>query len=574
MQEVAPIHFLLSWMPRREKFLLGIITFFQVIAGLLDLLSVVIASFLVSAFLSPEKQISLGRSISEGIPFLIFTNSEDVLKFLLFVVFILMTLKGALSLILSRILLARLSKFSKHVSKSKFEQLLNQTLSFSKSTNKVELGYALSDGVSVLLIGLLSALVAFVTEISLIVFLSLGLIFVNKGVGVFVLVYFSLIILVLSKILGQRIDDSASKFIASSIKARTSINDSLFLFREIRTMSKSNFFLSRYNHAAENSATQYADLLWWQQLPKFVFEIALLIALAMLGVFSWFFLDLNEGLLLGVTFAVAGFRIVPSILRLQAANLTLRDFQGRGRDVFPLLTSLEESTPLSQNRSTGLILSDTITPPRIELRNLSFSYSDDIDVIENLNYIFEPGVITYIDGKSGSGKTTLCDIILNFLTPKDGEILFDGYPYLDWIHKAEQRIAFMPQEPHFFIGTIRENLLMGLEENIDLSSEMLRLISKLDLNKHISSLPDGLDTVLTDRNLEFSGGQKQRLALVRTLLMRPNLCIIDEGTSALDLETEKATEVLLDELTRKCTLIRIAHKKDLSMEKNARVLFV
>ena len=120
MQEVAPIHFILSWMPRREKILLGTITFFQVIAGLLDLLSVVIASLLVSAFLSPERQISLGSSISEGIPFLMFTNGEDVLKFLLFVVFILMTLKGALSLVLSRILLARLSKFAKYVSKNKF----------------------------------------------------------------------------------------------------------------------------------------------------------------------------------------------------------------------------------------------------------------------------------------------------------------------------------------------------------------------------------------------------------------------------------------------------------------------
>ena len=95
-----------------------------------------------------------------------------------------------------------------------------------------------------------------------------------------------------------------------------------------------------------------------------------------------------------------------------------------------------------------------------------------------------------------------------------------------------------------------------------------------DLDQHISSLPDGLDTIITDRNLEFSGGQKQRLAMVRTLLMQPNLCIIDEGTSALDVETEKATETLLDELSGKCTLIRIAHKRNLSMQKNFNVLSV
>jgi ABC-type bacteriocin/lantibiotic exporter with double-glycine peptidase domain len=97
-------------------------------------------------------------------------------------------------------------------------------------------------------------------------------------------------------------------------------------------------------------------------------------------------------------------------------------------------------------------------------------------------------------------------------------------------------------------------------------------MSKLDLHDHIASLPDGLDTVITDRNLQFSGGQKQRLAIVRTLLMRPNLCIIDEGTSALDVQTEKATEMLLGELVGSCTLIRIAHKKILHLEPDARVL--
>jgi ABC-type multidrug transport system fused ATPase/permease subunit len=339
-------------------------------------------------------------------------------------------------------------------------------------------------------------------------------------------------------------------------------------------MSKSSFFFNKYSQAAEESASGYANLLWWQQLPKFVFEIALIIALALFGLFSWLFLDLNGALLLGATFAVASFRIIPSILRLQAANLTLRDFQGRASEVFPLLLSLERSAPPFENRFMEIDLSKTLAPPRIELKGISFGYTADINLIEDLNFVFEPGVMTYVEGKSGKGKTTLCDLIMNFLTPREGEILFDGDPYIDWIRKAEQRVAFMPQEPHFFVGTIRENLLLGTNADASLNSEMFRLITMLDLDQHIGSLPDGLDTIITDRNLEFSGGQKQRLALVRTLLMKPNLCIIDEGTSALDLVTERATEEILDGLSGKCTLIRIAHKRDLSKQRNVSVLSV
>jgi ABC-type bacteriocin/lantibiotic exporter with double-glycine peptidase domain len=572
VQNIPPVPFILNWIPRREKIYLSILTLLQIFAGILDLLSIIGVSLLAGAYLSPLNQMSLGNSISRFVPIVSFTDGDSVVKFILFSVFFLLALKGALSLLLNRLLLLRLSLISKEVSNKKFRQLLNQPLNFSKSTNKVELGYALSDGVTVLFIGIISALVAFVSEVSLILILSAGLIFVNEGIGVFVLIYFLMIILALSKFLGKRIDKSASDFVLSSIDARTSVNDTLFLFREIKVMSKSKFFLGRYTQSAHIAAVGYSDLIWWQQMPKFIYEIALLSAVAILGIFSWFVLDQNQALLLGMTFAVAGFKMVPAILRLQAANLTLRDFQGRAREIFPLLSSLEMVNPFFETEVRTKASNNVRIPPKIELKNVSYGYTPDSEVIKDLSYTFERGALTYLVGKSGAGKTTLCDLVLNFLTPTTGEILFDGCSFLDWGNMAEQRIALLPQEPHFFIGTIRENLLMDLDDDSRLDSEIHRLISKLDLSDHIASLPDGLETVITDRNLQFSGGQKQRLAIVRTLLMKPNLCVIDEGTSALDVQTEKATEVLLEELVGSCTLIRIAHKKILHLEPNAAVL--
>lgn len=571
MNSIQPTRVILSWISGRDKFSLLLITFLQVLLGILDLLSVLGTSLLVGVYLSPEDQISLGDSISELFPFITLTNGGGVVEFLIIGVFSLLAIKGLFSLTLTRILLSRLSRISKEVSKVKFQQLLNQPLSFSKTTDKVELGYALSDGVSVLLIGIMSAAIAFITEISLIVIVSLGLIAVNKGIGLFLLVYFLILILVMSRMLGKQIDLSAKNFVTASIKSRTSINDTLFLFREVKVMSKSGFFLGRYFSAAELAATGYSDLIWWQQFPKFVYELALLSALGLLGIFTWMFLDEEQAILLGMTFAIAGLKMVPAILRLQAANLTLRDFNGRAREVFPLLATLDRSAKFQLTEEIIEPFAPVSYPPKIELNKVSYRYNGNRDVISNLSFVFEPGTVTYLNGKSGSGKTTLCDLIMNFLTPDNGEILFDGKTYLDWISHGKQRIALMPQEPHFFAGTIRENLLMGSEGTVD-DCEIDRVLKKLDLFEHISALPEGLDTVITDRNLEFSGGQKQRLAIVRTLLVKPNFCIIDEGTSALDIKTEKAIELILDELYGNCTLIRIAHKKDLGAESKVRVL--
>ena len=572
VNETHPNRFISGWIPKKDKVSLALISFFQVIAGVLDLFSVLTTSILVSVYLSPENQMSVGKTISNYIPFVTLSDGEGVIELMLISVFILLTIKGVFSLVLTRLLLSRLSKISKEFSKIKYRQLLNQSLSYSKSTNKVELGYALSDGVSVLIIGIVSAMVAFITEVSLILIVSFGLIVVNKGVGIVILIYFLVIILVLSRILGKRIDKSANNFVSASIKSRTSINDTLFLFREIKTMSKSGFFLNRYSNSADLAAASYSDLIWWQQLPKFIYELALLSALILLGIFTWMFLDQYQAILLGATFAIAGFKIVPAILRLQAANLTLRDFQGRAREIFPLLAALDENIPFYQNNDLNISSDTRVTPPRVELKHVTYGYSGESDVISDLSFVFEPGTTTFLNGKSGSGKTTLCDLIMNFLAPRVGEILFDGKAYLDWTSQAQQRIAFMPQEPHFFVGTIRENLLIDSFENSAVDSEIVRLLISLDLYDHISSLPNGLDTVITDRNLEFSGGQKQRLAIVRTLLMRPNLCIIDEGTSALDIDSEKIADELFDRFHGNCTLIRIAHKKDLSLHTNTRVL--
>ena len=125
VNETHPNRFISGWIPKKDKVSLALISFFQVIAGVLDLFSVLTTSILVSIYSSPENQMSVGKTISDYIPFVNLSDGEGVIELMLISVFILLTIKGVFSLVLTRLLLSRLSKISKEFSKIKYIQLLN-----------------------------------------------------------------------------------------------------------------------------------------------------------------------------------------------------------------------------------------------------------------------------------------------------------------------------------------------------------------------------------------------------------------------------------------------------------------
>ena len=167
-----------------------------------------------------------------------------------------------------------------------------------------------------------------------------------------------------------------------------------------------------------------------------------------------------------------------------------------------------------------------------------------------------------IIGKSGSGKSTLVDIILGLLEPEKGEILVDGINIKDNKHSWQSYIGYIPQDIYLLDDTIKNNITFGIDKN-DINKKLLYESIKIaQLEKFVESSKNKLDTVVGNRGIKISGGEKQRIGIARALYNNPEILIFDEATSALDVDNEnKILDEIYEGIGNK-TLIVISHRNN------------
>lgn len=225
----------------------------------------------------------------------------------------------------------------------------------------------------------------------------------------------------------------------------------------------------------------------------------------------------------------------------------------------------------------ALAPSDVKTGAKIEFTDVSFKYpTRESPIYRNLNISIESGQFVAFVGPSGCGKTTVISLLERFYEPVSGSISFNGQN-VTGIEIASYRraLSLVPQEPRLFDGTIRENLVLGLD-SADITDEMITSACKdASIHDFIVSLPDGYATPLgISTQTALSGGQKQRLCLARALLRNPQLLLLDEATSSLDSQSEKLVQAAIERLVgqRSMTVIAVAHR--LATIQKADVIFV
>ncbi|MEW7010016.1 ABC transporter ATP-binding protein [Lentilitoribacter sp. EG35] len=199
---------------------------------------------------------------------------------------------------------------------------------------------------------------------------------------------------------------------------------------------------------------------------------------------------------------------------------------------------------------------------RLQFKNVSFSYvSEDRKniALRNVNFLAERGKITFITGKSGAGKSTLLKLALKTAEPDNGSIFIDGVN-LRFIQRKElySLIGVVSQEVILLSDSIRDNITLGRAAT---NQEIEMAISRAAISDFIQTLPEGLSTLVGERGLRLSGGERQRIAIARALLKKPQILYLDEASSALDENTEKAIMDKLRELSGEMTIIAITHRK-------------
>ena len=195
----------------------------------------------------------------------------------------------------------------------------------------------------------------------------------------------------------------------------------------------------------------------------------------------------------------------------------------------------------------------------IEFKHVGFSYDGERQILQDISFTLHSGDCIAIVGPSGSGKSTIVNLIPRLWDATEGQVLFDGTDVRDWtLHSLREEVGVVTQETYLFNGSIRDNLLYAKPEATE--EEMIEACRKANILDFIQRQPEGLDTLVGNRGLKLSGGEKQRISIARALLKDPALLIFDEATSALDSISEAAIQKAINPLIEERTSILIAHR--------------
>ncbi len=196
---------------------------------------------------------------------------------------------------------------------------------------------------------------------------------------------------------------------------------------------------------------------------------------------------------------------------------------------------------------------------RVEFRNVTFGYEPDEPVLKDISFVVEPGEMIGLVGHSGAGKTTLINLVCHFYKTDEGHVLIDGLDLTDVKVKSVRRqIGIVSQEPFLFSGTIGENIAYSSPGATE--KEVVAAATAANAHEFILDFPEGYDSLVGERGIRVSGGERQRIAIARAILKDPRILILDEATSSVDTETEERIQEALRRLIAGRTTFAIAHR--------------
>ncbi|XP_034310382.2 ATP-binding cassette sub-family B member 6 [Magallana gigas] len=200
-----------------------------------------------------------------------------------------------------------------------------------------------------------------------------------------------------------------------------------------------------------------------------------------------------------------------------------------------------------------------VSTGKIEFRNVNFHYEESKKILKNISFVVPPGQTFALVGHSGSGKSTIIRLLFRFYDVVSGQILIDGQDIsLVQQESLRQQIGVVPQDTVLFNANILYNIRYG---NVDATDKQVEeAADNADIHERILSFPDGYNTVVGERGLKLSGGEKQRVAIARTILKNPQIVLLDEATSALDTKTERNIQTSLERVCENRTTIIVAHR--------------
>ena len=348
--------------------------------------------------------------------------------------------------------------------------------------------------------------------------------------------------------LKRRIEKEGLKRSIMQSKFYKILNETFGNFKIIKLIQNEEKLYSEFSNISYGYARANIVSNTLNQLPRLSLEtigFGVLIGIVVYVLFQYN--DANFVLPIISMYALALYRILPALNRILSNYNTLLFFSNSLDVVYNDLNY----TPQIEGK-------DFIDfKNKIELTNISFEYTKNKKVLEDINITINKGDKVAFVGESGSGKSTLVDLIIGLYRPLSGEIVIDDKKLTsDNIKSYRSKVGYIPQSIYLFDGTVGENVSFGYEYD---KEKIIKVLKKANIYDFLSS-KEGIDTLVGDGGIQLSGGQKQRIGIARALYSDPEILVLDEATSALDNETEAKIMDEIYETSHDKTLLIIAHR--------------
>ncbi len=340
----------------------------------------------------------------------------------------------------------------------------------------------------------------------------------------------------------------------SDTDATTKSVDSLLNYETVKYFGAEQREAARYDKSMEQyekaSIKTFTTLAVLNSGQAVIFTIALTVCLVMAAN------DVLAGTSTVGRFAMVNLLMLQLFMPLNFMGMVYREIRQGLTDIERMMEVLDQNPEVADREGAGLLKVDGGT---IRFEHVGFSYDPERQILKDISFEVPAGKMVAIVGPSGAGKSTISRLLLRFYDVTSGRITIDGQDIRD-VTQASLRAAMgvVPQDTVLFNDTIFYNIKYGRHDATD--DEVFAAAKMAQIDDFVKTLPDGYDTMVGERGLKLSGGEKQRVAIARTILKAPPILILDEATSALDSHTEREIQDALDRVSKDRTAVVIAHR--------------
>jgi ABC-type multidrug transport system fused ATPase/permease subunit len=454
-----------------------------------------------------------------------------------------------------------LARKSAIISSELTARVFSQTILDLQKRTSQETLYAVTTGVSILVLSILGTLVMLASDLSLVLVMIVGLLIVDPGTAIGSFLFFAAISILLYRLSSQRVKSISLESTSIGIKGNELVLEVLTNYRESIVRNRRAYYANEFKSNRVAMASLSAESAFLPSISKYVLESSVVLGALILSATQFIIQDARHAVATLAIFLAAGSRVAPAILRVQQGLLIIKGAGGSAGRTLDLADEVA-LLPIAKDVDPNLALGEHLDfLPQVNFESVSFTYDGSRNqTLSETTFNISPGQFVAIVGPSGAGKTTLIDLLLGVLEPESGKVKISGTTSKKAIENFPGAIAYVPQDVMVAIGTIRENIALGFPKEVATDERINRALKTAHLESFVDSLGKKADTQVGERGTKLSGGQRQRLGIARAMFTNPKLLVLDEATSSLDAETEASVSAAIQTLRGGTTILMIAHR--------------